>query len=152
MTASLLLVVHLVATAAMTGLIWFVQVVHYPLFAGVGDDAHPAYQREHMRRTSWVVALPMAVEGSTALVLLAVRPDGVPLWTALAGACLVGVVYGTTALVSAPAHGRLAERFDGATHRRLVASNWSRTVGWTVRACLVGAMTVAALDAGHPSP
>lgn len=32
-------VVHLLATLAMAGLILFVQVVHYPLMARVGEDA-----------------------------------------------------------------------------------------------------------------
>lgn len=31
-----LLLVHAAATWAMVGLVWFVQVVHYPLFAQVG--------------------------------------------------------------------------------------------------------------------
>ena len=34
----LLLLLHAAATLFMTGLIWFVQVVHYPLFARVGED------------------------------------------------------------------------------------------------------------------
>ena len=46
---AVLLVVHLAATAAMCGLIWFVQVVHYPLFAGVGDDGFTAYEQRHQR-------------------------------------------------------------------------------------------------------
>jgi hypothetical protein len=41
--------VHLAATAAMVGLIWFVQVVHYPLFASVGADEFVAYENAHTR-------------------------------------------------------------------------------------------------------
>ena len=51
-TAVVLLSLHLAATAAMTGLIWFVQVVHYPLFAAVGADQFVAYEVAHQRRTS----------------------------------------------------------------------------------------------------
>ncbi len=35
----LLLVCHVAATFYMVGLVWFVQRVHYPLFASVGADA-----------------------------------------------------------------------------------------------------------------
>jgi hypothetical protein len=38
-----LLLVHGFATLYMTGLIWFVQLVHYPLFAQVGRHAHLSY-------------------------------------------------------------------------------------------------------------
>ena len=72
-----MLSVHLVATAAMAGLIWFVQVVHYPLFAGVGRDGFAAYEARHTRRTSWVVGPFMAVEGVAAIALFVWPVDGV---------------------------------------------------------------------------
>ena len=37
------LLAHAAATLFMVGLIWFVQVVHYPLFARVGPDAFVPY-------------------------------------------------------------------------------------------------------------
>ena len=40
---ALLLAGHLTATASMAGIIWFVQVVHYPLFPLVGGDRFVAY-------------------------------------------------------------------------------------------------------------
>ena len=39
----ILLTVHLFATTAMVGLIWFVQIVHYPLFAAVGRPDFAQY-------------------------------------------------------------------------------------------------------------
>jgi hypothetical protein len=36
-----------------------------------------------------------------------------------------------------PAHGRLAEGFDAGVHARLVATNWIRTMAWTLRGALV---------------
>ena len=41
---------------ALTGLIWTIQVVHYPLFARVGEAEWRAYEREHQRRITLVVA------------------------------------------------------------------------------------------------
>jgi hypothetical protein len=34
----------------MTGVIWIVQTVHYPLFALLGRDGFGEYAREHQRR------------------------------------------------------------------------------------------------------
>lgn len=42
-----LLITHAAATLWMTGLIWFVQVVHYPLFALVGSTGFAAYESAH---------------------------------------------------------------------------------------------------------
>ena len=56
----MLLLIHAGATLYMTGLIWFVQVVHYPLMARVGEDGFAEYEKHHQRLTTWVVAPPMA--------------------------------------------------------------------------------------------
>ena len=53
---ALLLMLHLVSTLAMVGLIWFVQVVHYPLFDQVGRDGFRQYEQSHQRLTTLVVA------------------------------------------------------------------------------------------------
>lgn len=139
----LLLVVHLVASAAMAGLIWFVQVVHYPLFTAVGASEFTSYEQQHTRLTSWVVGPFMAVEGVSALAILAVRPEGVPLWLILCGLLLLAVIHGSTIFLQVPAHGVLIERFDAETVARLVQTNWLRTVGWSLRSLVAGAMIVA---------
>ena len=46
----------------MTGLIWFVQVVHYPLFAKVGSEAFSLYESLHTQKTGLVVGPVMLVE------------------------------------------------------------------------------------------
>ena len=41
--AERMLLLQAAATLAMVGLIWFIQVVHYPLFGQVGRDKFPAF-------------------------------------------------------------------------------------------------------------
>jgi hypothetical protein len=53
-------------------------------------------------------------------------------------------IHASTFLVQVPLHERLSAGWDAAAHQRLVASNWVRTVLWTVRAVLVAAMLAAA--------
>jgi hypothetical protein len=62
------LLIHALVTWFMTGLIWFVQVVHYPLMAAVGSPGFAAYEAAHSRRTTWVVAPVMLAEAATAAV------------------------------------------------------------------------------------
>ena len=47
--------VHAAATWFLVGLIWIIQVVHYPLFARVGEDGFVAYEAAHTRLISLVV-------------------------------------------------------------------------------------------------
>lgn len=62
----------------MVGVIWFVQVVHYPLFVRVGPSGFSTYSGAHSRLTGYVVGPPMLVEMATAIPLLVVRPIEVP--------------------------------------------------------------------------
>ncbi len=135
-----LLLVHLAATLFMTGLIWFVQLVHYPLFPGVGIPGWTAYAAAHARRTRWVVGPPMLVEAITALLLVLRRPPAVSTSWAWIGLGLLAVVWLSTAFVQVPRHRLLAGGFDADAARALVATNWLRTLAWTARAALALAM------------
>lgn len=132
MTAALLLL-HAAATLYMAGLIWFVQLVHYPLFGAVGREGFAAYERAHTRLTGWVVTPPMLVELATALGLVVWRPAAPLVWIGLA---LVVAIWISTAVLQLPAHRRLLAGFDAGVHRRLVRSNWLRTAAWTARGAL----------------
>ena len=143
-TAEAILVVHTASTLVMVGLIWFVQVVHYPLLARFGADSSTSVAEEHQRRTGYVVALPMAVEGATTLALLADAPSSVWVGWPWIGAVLLAVVLLSTVLLSVPLHARMARAHDERTGRRLVLTNWPRTVAWTARGVLCAVMAVQA--------
>lgn len=138
-----ILLIHLAATLFMTGVIWFVQVVHYPLFASVGEDAFPAYQEHHVRRTGWVVGPPMLLEAMTAAALLVDPHPDFPLTWAYANTALLGVVWISTWLGQVPQHNRLLGGFLPPVHRKLVAGNWIRTVAWSLRSLLLLAAPLA---------
>jgi hypothetical protein len=133
---SMIVVLHTAATLFMTGLIWFVQVVHYPLKAEVGRASFVGYQAHHMRRTGWVVGPPMIVEALTSAWFVLAPPPGVSSAAVLSGLGLLIVIWGATAIFSVPGHARLSEGFDPVAHRRLVRTNWIRTVCWTGRSAV----------------
>ena len=131
----LILQVHAAATLFMTGLIWFVQVVHYPLFHRV-ENGFADYHRHHVQRTGWVVGPPMLIEAVSAGWIAVAPPGGVPREAAIAGILLLLAIWLSTALAQSPAHRRLSGGFDAPTIARLVRSNAVRTVGWTLRSVL----------------
>lgn len=138
-----LLPAHLLATAAMVGLIWFVQIVHYPLFDRVPAAGFAAYEREHVRRTGWVVGPLMGVEAITAGVLAFWPPSGIPYAVPVVGLALLSLVWLSTLFLQVPEHRRLLARPDGEAVRRLVRGNWIRTIAWTIRAPLAAWMVAA---------
>ena len=70
-----LLLSHTFATVFMTGLIWFVQIVHYPLLASVGCESYAGYQQQHEQRTGWLVAPVMLLELATGILLVFYGPE-----------------------------------------------------------------------------
>lgn len=140
----IILLAHAASTLFMTGLIWFVQVVHYPLAVQVGPVDFVGYQTAHVKRTSWVVAGPMLIEAATTAWLLFNPPPSAPQWLVWLGAFLLGVVWTSTALLQVPAHDKLSRGFDARSAALLVHSNWLRTAGWTARACVVLALLALA--------
>ena len=133
---------HAASTWAMVGLIWFVQIVHYPLFGSVGTRQFPSYEQQHQRLTTYVVAPLMLVELFTAVLLCFATPPGVPRWLAWLGAGLVLVIWLSTYFLQVPAHTALSSEFSDVQHARLVSSNWLRTIAWSLR----GVIALAILD------
>ena len=132
----MLRLIHAAATLYMTGLIWFVQVVHYPLMAKVGNEGYRDYQIAHERLTTWAVGPPMLVELACALWLAVAPPPGVAPWLAYTGLALVAVLWLSTAFLQVPRHRELEQGFNAAAHRRLVQSNRLRTAAWSLRSAI----------------
>lgn len=66
----LLVLVHLVVSASMTGAVWFNHFVHYALMRRVPPERFAAYMEEHIARfTRWILP-PMLFEMATAIALL----------------------------------------------------------------------------------
>jgi hypothetical protein len=132
-----ILLLNVAATGMMIGVIWIIQIVHYPLFSLVGRDGFGAYQAAHGQRITWVVGPTMLLELATAAYLALRTPPGLPRGVMWAGLALVGVIWASTALLQVPQHTRLAAGFDPEAHRLLVWSNWVRTAAWCARGFLM---------------
>ena len=123
--SSLFLLGQLASTLPLVGVIWTIQIVHYPLFGAVGEPGFIGYHARHSARISVVVIPLMLVELASTIGSVVVGTAG---WSAVVS---VAVVWATTFLISVPLHGRLATGFDPRAHRALVVTNWIRTTAWT---------------------
>lgn len=140
-----LLLAHLAASCGMTGFIWTMQVLHYPLFDLVGSIEFLAYEAAHNRRFL-LVAGPLTLVVLLSTVGLALsRPSQVPLAALIAWAVLLLAILVSTAAFQAPAHARLQQGFDAGVLQRLLGGNWIRVAAWTLLAAIDLALISAAL-------
>lgn len=140
------LVLSTVAAWGMVGVIWLIQIVHYPLLAKFSNAVPTEAATYHARRITPVVGPFMAIEGVTALALMAAPPAGVDwplMWLA---AALLGVALVSTVVFSVPQHAALAQGHDDAAARQLIRTNWYRTIAWTARAFV---LVVAVIQAAQ---
>ena len=121
----------------MLGVIWIVQIIHYPLFLMVGKDAFVAYELEHVNKTALVIAIPMLLELATYLALLyfnvSLRKNPLFLGTGF----LLFIIWVTTFFVSVPLHNQLSIGFDQKAVESLIHTNWIRTIAWSLRVAVL---------------
>lgn len=132
-----LFLLDLASTLYLWGVIWTVQVVHYPLFARVGAEHWLEYHAAHTRLMTGVVLPAMVTEMGTSGLLALARPAWLSpglLWAGFACAALTWVV---TFFVSVPLHDTLSRGFNTQAVARLVATNWLRTLFWTAHAVIL---------------
>ncbi|RXK54345.1 hypothetical protein ESB00_00110 [Oleiharenicola lentus] len=129
---------HVAATVAMAGALWVVQLAIYPLFSVIGRAEFPDYHRIYVQRMGIVVGPLMLLEAGTAVWLWSFLPAS---FAFVASLGLLAAVWLSTFAVQVPLHRRLADGYAPALHRRLVWSNWIRTLAWTARAALVLTIT-----------
>lgn len=127
-----LLVLQLLLAAAMAGLIWCIQLVHYPMFAHLDPRIASRAIEEHGRGITFVVAPLMLGELLCALALWRMTGH----LCSVLGLILVVALWLSTALLQMPCHHQLTRQFSTLWVRRLVLSNWLRTALWTARAAL----------------
>ncbi len=136
----LLLLLQASSTWFMTGLIWFVQVVHYPLYDRIGLAQFQVYERDHCALTTLVVAPMMVAELLSGVMLLIARPKAVGSAEVILGLVLLAVIWLSTLFIADSLHGALASSFQVGPYRALIAWNWLRTVAWSLRGLLVAYM------------
>lgn len=132
-----ILIANFAATFFLIGLIWMVQVVHYPLFDDVGEPNYVRYQQRHQNNISFIVGPIMLIELATAILMIWYVKEGIDKALVYAGIGLVVLIWLSTALIQVPSHEKLVRGFDPAAYTWLVNSNWIRTIAWTARGGLV---------------
>ncbi|GAB5532795.1 MAG: hypothetical protein Roseis3KO_45720 [Roseivirga sp.] len=121
-------IIHLMASLFMTGLCWFVQIVHYPLFRQIELDKFPAYEKKNFV-TGFVTIPVMVIELGSALYLLYHNPESLY----FLNVCLLGIIGLSTVIFQVPIHLKLSQKATAPLIDKLIRTNWIRTISWTIR-------------------
>ena len=132
-----MLVIHLVATSIMVGVIWVIQLVHYPSFHFIELKQYTTFQRFHMSRISYVVVPAMLTELFT-LIFLIIFIDKIDPLVTVSGLLLI-IIWLMTAVFFSGVHQKLTSGYDKTVVNSLVKLNWGRTLLWTLRLLLISA-------------
>ena len=130
-----MLIFHLIATSVMVGVIWVIQLVHYPSFHFIELKQYTTFQRFHMSRISYVVIPAMLTELFT-LILIIISMDQIDTLV-LASAILLIFIWLITAVFFSGVHQKLTLGYEQTVVDKLVKLNWGRTLLWTLRLLLI---------------
>lgn len=128
---------HILLCIAVTAIVWFMQVVHYPLLGYVDADRWEEY-REKRRTLTVMITYPlMAFEALTGftLILLATQSPAYP-YLAFSLVLLVGLLIYTFMYLN-PQLKKITGPGDADGQKKFIKLHWIRTAGWSLRLLLL---------------
>ena len=127
--------IHIVSTSLMVGVIWIMQLVHYPSFNFINIEEYKSFQEFHMKRISLIVIPAMILElTSGVLIFWIYQTDNIFFNISLF--CLFFIWF-LTAILFSKMHQKLTLGYQISIVTKLVNLNWLRTISWTLRLGLV---------------
>ena len=118
----------------LTGLIWYVQLVHYPSFRFIQPQNFHEFHRFHSIRTSFIVMPLMLAELITGILL--VFGFATMFIFHLIGLILIILIWFSTFFIQVPQHEGLIPDFNPEKAEKLIQSNWVRTIAWSFKSIL----------------
>jgi len=129
-----LLTTHLISTSIMVGVIWVVQLVHYPSFKYVNESNYIIFQKYHMSNISYIVFPVMFTELITAILILFFGEES--LFFMLSLICLF-LIWVITGVLFTKFHNILQKGKDLKMIEKMIKANWMRTLLWTLRLIMI---------------
>jgi len=139
-----LFMIHLVSTSFMVGVIWIVQLVHYPTFLFIDEQKSYDFQKFHMSRISYIVMPAMTTELFSGIYIYIYSNMAIDSKLFLLSLTILIINWIITALVFVEMHNKLLINYKIEIISLLVKWNWLRTLLWSVRLILL--LRMAYLD------
>lgn len=118
----------LFSTISMTGIIWHVQLVTYPLFKELHGNGLVEFHASYTGKMTFLVLPLMGCELLASLYFTYLKSDWVNIMLLLS----VVLLWMITLFISVPLHSKIGKGEEKAINT-LIKSNWLRTTIWTLR-------------------
>lgn len=125
---------NVISAFLLTGVIWTIQIVHYPSFHYIDKLSFTNFHNFHERRISIIVMPLMLIELITSIALYIHN-----MWSIIfaLNLLIVVLIWCSTFFVQVPIHSILSEKKDKNLIEKLVNTNWIRTFLWSIRMLLI---------------
>ena len=121
--------VHFLSTSLMVGIIWVIQLLHYPTFHFIKQSDYVEFQHFHMQRISFIVVPVMIIELLSGFMLVYYFRSNLLILCLI----ILLVIWLITFVFFTKLHQSLLGGYDKIIVKKLVQINWSRTVLWSLR-------------------
>ena len=135
----ILVVIHFLSTSLMVGVIWIIQLLHYPAFHFIDKANYSAFQDFHMNRVSYIVVPIMITELASGALVVLILPK---FFLFNISMVILAIIWIITFLFFTKLHQSLTFGYNEASVNKLVRLNWFRTVLWTVRILILFMMSI----------
>ena len=134
---SFIFLFNLVLSFIAVGLIWTIQLVHYPSMRYISKNKFPEYHNFHSIRIS-ILAMPlMLAELVTSIMLWYQNLNNAIQAIFLINLIIVVLIWFSTFLIQVPLHNALSKEKNTEKLSKLIYTNWIRTILWTSRSILM---------------
>ena len=124
---------HFISTSIMVGVIWIIQLVHYPTFLFIDKQKYFNFQKFHMSKVSYIVMPAMTVELFSGIYILLYSENLIENNLFLLAFSFLVLNWVITGLVFVKIHNSLLIEYNMQTILLLVKLNWIRTTLWSLR-------------------
>ncbi|MBT5855372.1 hypothetical protein HOH87_01895 [bacterium] len=150
MTNKISILINITTNFMMLGVIWFIQLVHLPLFSYVAGSHFSQYISIEAKRTLVLIALPMILELAATLYLLLRKSPAFNALSLKFSSILVAVIWGVAILAVLPSYGVLGEGFHTVPHNLLQLFMFVLATCWTAKAVI--AIMLVSQSASYVKP
>jgi len=128
------------------GLIWTIQLVHYPSMRFIPKERFVEYHNFHSIRISFLAMPLMLTELGTSLMLFYQNYNNAIQTIFLINLVIVALIWLSTFLIQVPLHNALSKEKQSEKLSKLICTNWIRTILWTARSILMILFLAFAMD------
>lgn len=125
------LIANIFCSFALFGLIWCVQMVHYPFFLRSDQINFIEHIAFHKNRISFIVVPLMITELVTSGILAFLSEQHAVL--NIFGFIIIILIWLVTFTIQVPLHGKLSNGYDKPAAQKLIKTNWIRTILWSFK-------------------